>query len=373
MSLAILQLVDSLAVGGTETVAVNLANALAGAGQRSFLCATRAEGPLRARLQPEVGYLFLARRHRFDLGAVRRLRAFVRTHGIQLVHAHSSSLWLAVLAGLGGGFPAVVWHDHYGRGDSVARARFPHALLGRRVRGVIGVNRTLADWAVNTLHIPRERVWQIPNFVLSAASAAGRVELPGTAGLRVICLANLRPQKNHGLLVDAFRRVHAEEPAARLFLAGATIDAGYAAALCRRVEQDGLAGVVAFLGAREDVPALLAAGDVGVLSSDSEGFPLALLDYGTAGLATVATDVGQCREILADGRAGLLVPPRDPAALAAALLALCRDPVARRDYGQRLQQHVADHYSREAVLQQVTAVYARVLPQSPGPTKPRTR
>ena len=120
-------------------------------------------------------------------------------------------------------------------------------------------------------------------------------------------------------------------------------------------------GSVTWLGARSDVPAILRGCDIGVLSSASEGLPLALIEYGMNGLPAVATRVGQCVEVLDDGRAGILVPPANPEALATALNELLRSLERRKQLGQALRERVRQSYSAGPVMQQVCAIYAKVM------------
>jgi len=101
--------------------------------------------------------------------------------------------------------------------------------------------------------------------------------------------------------------------------------------------------------------------DVGVLSSVSEGLPLALLEYGMAKLPVVATRVGQCAEVLDEGRAGLLVPPGSPAELAEALVKLLGDGSQRREMGEKLCSRVREHYGPDKVVSQICRVYDLVL------------
>lgn len=362
MKPGILQLVDSLATGGTERVAVNVANALPRDGFRSFLCATRAEGPLRQELAADVGYLYLRRRARWDPGALRRLRRFVAANQIGLIHAHSSSLFLAVLASLLPPFPKILWHDHFGRGTTEKRSPLTYRLLAHRVSGVISVNQDLAAWARQTLRVPAERVWQIPNFVIEfSRTGASASALPGTPGFRFACVANFRHQKDHATLLQAFQRVRNQCPEAHLLLAGGPAEPGCLEACQEQVRAQAMQSHVTFLGASRAIAPLLRGCDIGVLSSVSEGFPLVLLEYGNAGLAVVATRVGQCPEILNDGLAGLLVPPRDPEALAEALLRLLRSAENRAQFAGCLRQRIQDRYSPTAVMHQVTAAYGQVL------------
>jgi len=341
----VLHLVDTLEPGGTERVAVNLVNHLSRERFRPFLATTRREGALASEVLPDVGRLSLNRSRTLDLGALRRLVRFVRENGISIVHAHSSSLFLAVL------LPGVriVWHDHFGRLGAEERPSWLWGLPARRAAAVVAVSEDLARWSRERLGV--EAVY-LPNFIPEVQ--AGTVpDLPGTPGRRVVCVANLRAQKDHITLLRAIARV----PEAHLLLAGADVEPAYAARV--REEAASLEDRVTFLGSRPDVPDLLRGCDVGVLSSASEGFPLSLLEYGRAGLAAVATRVGQCPEVLAG--AGVLVPPGDPAALAEVLLSLLRDPAGRRDLGERLGRRVRERYSPSVVMERLEAVYHRVL------------
>src|SRR5262245_16951617 len=112
----VLHLIDSLAVGGAERVSVNIANMLPPDQFELHLCATRTDGPLRQSLAPHVRFLSLRRTGRFDLSAFRRLTAYIGANRIRLIHAHSTSLFIACLAAMQPGIrPPVLWHDHFGR------------------------------------------------------------------------------------------------------------------------------------------------------------------------------------------------------------------------------------------------------------------
>jgi glycosyltransferase involved in cell wall biosynthesis len=342
----VLHLVDTLEPGGTERVAVNLVNHLSRERFRPFLGTTRREGALASEVLPDVGRLSLNRSRTLDLGALRRLVAFVRENEISIVHAHSSSLFLAAL------LPGVriVWHDHFGRLAEEDRPTWLWGPPARRAAAVVAVSEDLARWSRDRLRV--EAVY-LPNFIPEVLT--GPVpDLPGTPGLRVVCVANLRAQKDHLTLIRAMARLVREQPDAHLLLAGADVEPAYAA----RVREEA-GDRVTFLGSRMDIPDLLRGCDVGVLSSASEGFPLSLLEYGRAGLAAVATRVGQCPEVL-EG-AGILVPPGDPGALADALLALLRDPARRKEMGERLCRRVQERYSASAVMERLEAVYHKAL------------
>lgn len=357
-----MQVVDSLQVGGLESVAVNLANSLSGLGFKSYLCATRSGGPLERRLRPEVERLDLGRRGLLDLGAIWRLARWVQRRQIQLIHAHGSALFFSALVHVLVPGRQLIWHDHFGRYGSEERPGWIYRMAARRCRGVMAVNEPLAEWARSRLKVPPERVWYVPNFVAEPpGTAPQRGDLPGTGGRRIVCVANLRPEKDHATLIEAMKQVSEAAPEASLLLVGDETNQPLALKLREQIQQQGLDERVFLLGSRPDVWAVLRACNIGVLASASEGMPLALLEYGCAGLAVAATAVGQVPDILDHGRAGLLVPPRQPAALAQAMLQLLQSPQLRSTLAAALQCRVRQHYSQQAVLRQVTGIYETLL------------
>ena len=226
---------------------------------------------------------------------------------------------------------------------------------------MIAVNEPLAEWSRSRLEVPADRVWYIPNFVCTPPAEETLPELPGSAGHRVVCVANLRPEKDHENLLHAMRYVVRHVPNAHLLLLGNGGDPVCTGQITEAMARDGLAGHVTWLGARSDVSAVLKACDVGVLSSASEGMPLALLEYGMNGLASVATRVGQCAEVLEDGHAGLVVPSSSPVSLAEAIISLLNTPERRKRFGERLRQRTRRAYSAEACVHKICDVYDRVL------------
>jgi glycosyltransferase involved in cell wall biosynthesis len=360
-AVGVVQLIDTLDLGGAERMAVTVANALPASLLRSHLIATRRGGPLERLRAPHVAWSCLHRRWRLDVGALRRLIAYLRRQAIEIVHAHGTALFVALLASAFAPRPKVVWHDHYGRHRVRPRSAVLLRRGARRIDAVIAVSDELAAWSRQELGIPADRVWSIPNFVHGAGTApAARRALPGTVGSRIVCVANARPEKNHRGLLEAMRQVVREVPAAHLLLVGpapgpaATDLQGVAARL-------GLSGHVTVLDREDDVRTVLQGCDVGVLGSLSEGCPLAILEYGSMGLPAVATDVGACADILESGRAGIVVPAGSSRALADALLRLLRRPGERERLGARLRERVRRRYGPEAVIPRICDVYDLVL------------
>jgi len=352
---------DTLLPGGAEQAAVNFVNLLPREQYITHLCTTRRDGSLAAQIAKDVGRLRLERQQRFDLRALRRMTAYIQRNRIRILHAHGNSLFIAVMVSFFPPYPAVVWHEHYGRRASEDHRAWLYRWAAGRVSGVITVNQSLAEWARRRLRVPAERVWYIPNFVCEAEAVGDRSDLPGQAGARIVSVANFRPEKDQLTLLRAMALVIRQSPAAHLVLVGTAIDQAYFDLMKKEMMRQELGRHVSLLGLRPDVPAILRACDIGVLSSASEGLPMALLEYGMAGLPAVATRVGQCAEVLDEGRAGILVPPVAPDKLAEMLLSLLRSPERRAELGELFHSRVQKVYSPEPVIQQICRVYDAVI------------
>jgi glycosyltransferase involved in cell wall biosynthesis len=365
-----IHITDTLRAGGMERMAVNLVNCLPREHYVPFLCTTREEGPLADQVAADVVRLTLKRKSSFDVSAVFRLVAFIRAHNIQIVHAYNASLFVAGLASLFPPHPAVIWHDHYGYLAVQERPfwwLYPSA--AGRISGIIAVTQALAEWSRARMSIPTERIWYIPNFVCPPETDGNAPVLPGVAGHRIVCVAQFRPEKDHVMLLQAMKHVVRQIPTAHLFLVGTSADPARRDRIRDEVVKLGLDQQVSLLGLRHDVHAILRGCDVGVLSSMSEGLPLALLEYGMAKLPAVATKTGQCAEVLNEGRAGILVPVGSHDQLAGALVSLLRSAERRAALGNALHRRVLERYSPVSVMKQICHVYETVLARSNGMDK----
>jgi glycosyltransferase involved in cell wall biosynthesis len=365
-----MHLSDTLSAGGLERVSVMIANGLPPSHYRAHLCTTRRDGPLSGLVAPHVARLRLERRGRFDTRAIHRLTAYIRKHEIALLHAHGTALFIAVVASLIVPRVRVIWHDHFGTHEIERRPEWLYRMAVRRAHGVIAVTEPLAEWARHSLNVPGDRVWYVPNFAGDLpAGKPGRPTLPGKPGFRIACVANMRPQKDHPNLIRAMREIVREVPEAHLLLFGAAADADYASTIWKEVEESGLSLSISWLGSRDDVGDVLRNCDIGVLSSASEGLPLALIEYGMSGLPVVATRVGQCAEVLDDGSAGVLVAPGAPGELAAAIVSLLKSPKDRAAAGVRLRDRVRRLYNQDRAIEQVCAIYDSVFHSVSGPAR----
>lgn len=363
MTLRILQVTDTLTAGGAERMAVNVANHLPGNGYASSLATTWKTGELETCISAQVQYHPITARKHYDLSAVLSLKNLLIRESFNILHVHANALFPTILAAkLARSRSLLLWHDHYGRLETRKRPAAIYRLALRQVDGIAAVSQKLVRWAVDEMHVPAERVWYLPNFVeVPTQAAAEPIPLPGQNGYRIVCVANFRPQKDHFTLIRAFQRVKEAVPEAHLLLAGEANEPEIYAALQALVSQSGLADSVHFLGQRMDVPAILQQCEVGVLSSNSEAFPLTLIEYGLAKLGVAATNVGDCAAILQQGRGGILVPPANPDALADALQKLLLEPATRHKMGEQLHKHVRSAYSQSVFFEKLYGIYQTLL------------
>ncbi len=238
-----------------------------------------------------------------------------------------------------------------------ALARLERALHGR-MHALLG-NSAAVTAQLAAEGAPESRIHLIRNGIDLArfdgrrARAGVRAEL-GAAdeAIVVACVANLIPYKGHADLIEALAGVPRDVPW-ELWCAGR--DDGIGPALAARAAE--LAVPVKFLGPRGDVPDLLAAADIGVLASHEEGFPNAVLEAMASRLPVVATRAGGIPEAVDDGQTGLLVAPKAPAELGAALAKLIADPAARRAMGARGRARVEAEFALEACARAYARFY----------------
>ena len=177
------------------------------------------------------------------------------------------------------------------------------------------------------------------------------------AGPSILFFAGLHPRKGLADLFEAFRLIHGDFPQARLYVVG---DGPCAEDYRQSVAQMACASAVSFLGSRNDPYPFMAAADIFVLPSKADPAPLVLSEAREARCAVVGTDVDGIPELLEWGLAGILVPPSDPQALAAACCELLAEPMRLETWKNNSQYHI-DHLTIERVAGQTMDVYASAL------------
>ncbi len=238
--------------------------------------------------------------------------------------------------------------------------------LHRRMDAVIGNARAVVQELAEKEGCPQDKLHLIYNGIASSGPGMTKVEarrllrLPAE-GFVATMVANLYSYKGHTDLIAALAGIADQLPQPWVVLCAGR-DAGAAAAISRAIAEKGLGEHVRLLGERSDVATLLAASDIGILSSTAnEGFSNAILESMVAGLPMVVTDIGGNAEAVVDGVTGLVVPACDPAALGAAILKLACNRSSGSAMGERARERVREHFSLSVSVDRYVALYDELL------------
>lgn len=355
----VLQLIDSLHAGGAERVAVNYANALSSRIDGSFLCATREEGLLKESLSTTVKYLFLKKKSTLDFKAIKTLNQFVKNNDIDIVHAHSSSFFLGTLIKILNPRIVLIWHEHYGnREQSSLMNKFILKTCSYSFSSVIVVNEALRKRSQTKLLTKKVHV--LVNYPIVDPTLK-RTTLRGEPNKRIVCLANLRPDKDHINLLKAFKEVHHVNPHWSLHLVGKDFNDDYLDTIKAYIVKNRLENHVFIYGSCSDTHHILTQSTIGVLSSKSEGLPLVLLEYGLAGLPVIVTDVGDCNQVVSNSNLGQLIPSENSKAFADAFHVYMNDKALMRETGKRLQLKVTTSFSENKIVEELIKIYNQHL------------
>ena len=304
--------------------------------------------------------------------AARRLAAVIGRSGAATVHAH--------------GFRAAVWSRAALLGRRSGRVRLIYSVHGFATPFYSGPRRLLQQLALASVARRASAIiacCEAERGAVQAAASAARVvaipygmdlsgfarrddvrragartalEVPADAWLLVMVCRLDRP-RDFESLIGAFRVVVEAFPNARLYLVGDGPDRPRIEAL---IAGEGLGDRVRLWGFRDDVPSFFAAADAAVLTSWGwEGLPLSVIEAQAAGLPVVVTDAGGSGEAIAPEETGLLVPCRDPGALATALRRLAGDPDDSARMGRRGRERALALFDPATMVERIEAEYAR--------------
>jgi glycosyltransferase involved in cell wall biosynthesis len=345
----IVQVIDSLEVGGAERMAVNYANSLSNSIAFSGLVATRKEGDLKLQLENKVHYLFLNKTKTLDWMAAIRLKKYCKAHQIDFIQPHSSSYFIAFIVKLIYPKIKIIWHDHNGLSEFLGSQKWiPLKIASFFFKGIIVVNYQLKAWAIRELNC--KQVVYLPNFTFQEQNIHLEGPLHGLGGKRILCLANLRDQKNHFLLVKVAEKLKVSHPDWSFHLVGKDFEDDYSMTIKTLVQRHKIEKTVFFYGTRNDAAAIIQESDIAILTSKSEGLPVALLEYGLYKKSVVVTEVGEMPLIIQNGKNGCLVPSNDEKLFYEALVSLIEDQTKRNDFGIALYQTILEHHSENSVI-----------------------
>jgi glycosyltransferase involved in cell wall biosynthesis len=342
---------------------------LVGMGERghSMYLATRPQARIAAEARAAgITVVTLPMRGNADLVSIARLARYLRAHRIQVVNTHSGvDSWIGALAAKLARVPALVRTRHLHLPLRRGWSNFVHFLPDT----VITCGQAMQQLLVRDCGFPEDRVVSIPTgidfprFTPSASRDATRQELGiDEHSFVVLMVGIIRGVKRHEVALRAFKEFSRGNPNTRLLLAG---EGPMRSDMERLAKELAISDRVIFLGHREDIPDLMAAADVLLLTSRSEGIPQAISQAMGTGLPVIATMVGGVPELIVNEVTGLLVPPENPPAVAAALQRVAADPEAARDLAGRGRSHALSKLSLQAMLDRTESEYRRLLQEGP--------
>jgi glycosyltransferase involved in cell wall biosynthesis len=353
-SLRIVQLIDSLHPGGAERMALNLANGLVTEIEFSGLMVTREEGGLHQLVENETPYLFLKRNSVLDLKALKKAVVWLKENQVDIIHAHGTSLFFAVLCKLWFHKIKIIWHDHHGnRNKTNAFKKGYFSLIQLFVSKVFVVNNNIKNWISKLFFL--KSVFVVPNFVVQSQLNID-LHLKGEDGKRMICVANFRDPKNHQFLIEVFNESKIFKNGWTLHLIGNVSDEDYFQKLTTKIHQLNLSNYVLIYQGQIDVASYIKACDVGVLTSTFEGFPVTLLEYGLNGVLVIASNVGNNAEIISNGNEGWVIP-LDLTQFAKKISEVTNDKIEQKTMKQSFNQKVLQKYERGVVINQYIDLY----------------
>lgn len=351
--------------GGMEYGVIKLANSLDRRVLRTSVVSSYEPDPAITRLlADDVSCFHCARRPGNDVRWAARLWSLFRRERPDVVHTHSwGTLVEGYLAARLARVSCVVHGEHgtmHGRRYQLAVQRW----VWNRVDCVMAVSSRLADRLSAEVGHPRDRIRVVRNGLdlgrfTPDRRAVGRGRL-GLADdeLAIGTVGRLVEVKDHANLVDALARVRGAGVRFRAFIAG---DGPCRIDVEGRIRSLGLEDCTSVLGHRSDPESVLAALDIFVQSSKSEGLSNTVQEALGCGVSVVATAVGGTDELVSDGLNGLLVPPCDSEALAGAILTLARDPNRRELIGRENRLRAEREFGLETMLRGYVELYLEFL------------
>ncbi len=365
----ILQVSSAEEYGGGERHVSDLASALSQRGHDVHL-AVRAMSPLRSVLAgtPSLTWHELPLRNAIDLSSVIALKRIIRDHRIEIVHAHVARDYpVSGLAAKLTHTPFVVTRHHF---NPLKGARAYAWTFGDMNR-VIAVSRSVAASLARDLPSRFvDRIVVIPNWINLEHGASGdreaaREKLSISRPFAVGIAGKITPSKGHSIFVEVAERLVNRQGRRDIdFIIAGECERrhqGYERGLREQIVSAGIYDYVKFVGFVPGLDRLFTAFDVVVAPSADEGFSLVVAEAMASGCAVVAADRGGLLELIEDGVSGVLVRSLDAGAFASAISTLLGDSDRRVAVGEAARRSVTARFSREAVIDQIEALYRSII------------
>lgn len=350
----IAHVVDSMEVGGAETLVMQMCRMQRNQGHDPRVLAVAALGALGEKMRAD-GFYVQANlgRHLSD-----SMLSFYRTFKEMrpdVVHLHSSTpaIYAAIPARMAG-VPCVISTRH----DLVASPRkavaeLKYAIAARFCNWIVGIcDETVRN--LRTIHsAPPRKITRVYNGAVPLLRVE-QSQRPQKSGFTLVYVGRLAPVKNHALLLNAFRMALSQLPDLALWIVG---DGSERKMLEALADELGIAAKVTFWGQQIDVAPFFFAADAFIMSSRSEGLPISLLQAFSAGLPVIVTNVGGMAEVLRLVDAGFTVSPIDPGEMASAILRMAGNDEERERFTKNGEEGFHSHFTLGAMVDAYMDLY----------------
>lgn len=352
----ILQVIDTLNIGGAERMCVNISNLLTSKSVENSILVTRELGPLSKQVESDKIDL-ISKKNGFDLLGFYRFIKVIKAKRPTVIHAHSTSIYWAFGAKVF--FPGIklIWHDHLGSRPN--QNNFLLNFIQKKIDIVLAINEFNYNWFLEHSKRDKSNVFFIPNFPY--LRDLNRKKDKSIDEVCIVHVANLHDPKDHFTHVKAIAELikndSLKQKIAVRFI-GNFSDLNYKISVEKLIKQLNLVNTITLVGPLEDLTEELNNADIGVLSSTSEGLPVALLEYGLAGLAVVATNVGQCSLVLGNGEFGYIVDTADYKEISKKIHSLIVNNDERMNLGESFRINTESNYGKEMFYNHYSKIIA---------------
>jgi len=355
----------SKTLGGAERIVLRLAALLPHYGYRASILTLSLDPTLAELKSPPCPIYLLPIQRTYDLTALRAaldLGQFLKRQKVQIVNTffESSDLWAGLVTKTMSK-AKLVWAR---RDMGILRApkhNIAYRLMAGAPDAVFAVSEKVRWHCIHVDRIDPARVQTIYNGLdLSDWDTTSRpAKAPGQ--FLVTTVGNVRRVKGHDLFIKAAAAVVPQFPQVSFSIAGDVLDPVYFSELQTLIRDLGLSDHFHFDNGVANLRQHLAAADIFVLPSRSEGFSNALVEAMAASLPVVATDVGGNAEAVKDGISGFVVPSEDPSALSVAILRLLSDPSLARTMGAAGKDLATERFTTETMMSRIADAYGKLL------------
>jgi glycosyltransferase involved in cell wall biosynthesis len=363
----VLHVIGSLSAGGAERNLYYLAPHFASSRVRYGVCCLFRKGEFAEEVENlgvpvfELGY-----RKRFFLSTVLRLARLLRSYKVKVIHTHLfQSGLVGRLAAWRAGVPAIIVHEH---GKTLWK-RWYHRIFERYAIGRtdlrLAVSKDIMDLRLRHEHTPASKIRIVFNAVDparfdsdEATRVRKRIELGLDNSFIIGTIGRLVDAKSYDFLLEATARISKQRPDLSVIVVG---EGELLDDLKRLRDSLDLARTVHFLGKRTDIPDLMAAMDLYVISSKREGLPVTLIEAMMAGKPIISTAVGGIPDAISHGVDGLLVKPGDEEGFGRTILDLAGNAAEMDRLGRNARKKAIARYSPGTVLRQLEEIYEEML------------